>query len=60
MDLNHARLPFRHTRVARERILPQGREQGELHRFMVCGPRASNPAFALIQAQMRADCQMNC
>jgi hypothetical protein len=29
MDLNHARLPFRHTRVAREWIMPQGREQGK-------------------------------
>ena len=29
MDLNHARLPFRHTRVARERILAQGHERGE-------------------------------
>ena len=30
MDLNHARLPFRHTRVAREQIVAQGRERDEV------------------------------
>ncbi len=32
MDLNHARLPFRHTRVLRIRMVAQSYEKGECER----------------------------